>query len=65
MKRFAPHKFKNEIEWDGSWKPIVIIPVDVYKDIHCIVEAAKGEVTWIGTIKKLDDQKYYLHRKSF
>lgn len=50
MKWFHPHQFQNNMIFNLP-KPKVLIPINVYQDMYCIVNLANEEVGWLGSVE--------------
>ena len=63
MKPLVPHEAEPRIEVLGEEVPIptILLSLEAYSDTHYIIESSgNDEVGWLGTVQKLDGNKYLI-----
>jgi hypothetical protein len=64
VKPLVPHEAETRVEvMTEVQPPTILLSLESYTDIHYIMEGAgSNEVGWLGTVQKLDDNRYLIGR---
>lgn len=63
VKPLVPHEATSRVEVMGEevQVPTILLSLEAYTDTHYIMEASGGdEVGWLGTVQKLDGDRYLI-----
>ncbi len=65
VRPLAPHEANSQIEVLGAGViiPTILLSFRAYSDTHYIIESAgHNEVGWLGTVQKLEEDRYLIDR---